>query len=192
MKWISRHSRVRRALQDRSEIASRGQFAAASVVASALVAGAAAIVSSDLDFGALFGVTVLAGIAGPLLMWLALFCYRMVRPLPRFRVDIGELSGDTGREECFGIEMLPGAGRLAVGNLEMKAVAQDGTTYGWAGVPHRTFVSSRPIYLSNCPQDWNLQDGVYDLSWRGTTWGNPPQVIAQGRFALRDGTWRRE
>ncbi|MDP8931184.1 MAG: hypothetical protein M3O70_22095 [Actinomycetota bacterium] len=190
--WVD-HSRLRRALQDRRETGSQRETAVASLLVAALAAGTAAVASAGLQGAELFVVVAVSVFAGPLVVWTALLIYRFVHPIPRFRIDLGEvlaLGDSQSARQTFGIQALKGSEDYALRRLELRAKTPDGQTLGWEKVDYETLITGVRIYMARYPEAWPQPAGRYRLTWRTTTWGEPPQEIGTKELTYTDGgTW---
>ncbi|MGH8322032.1 MAG: hypothetical protein ACRESI_08765 [Gammaproteobacteria bacterium] len=165
-----------------------------SVVVIAVMTSAFGLLAQGLSGALLFFVALLGALTGPAIVWCSIFIYRVIKPMRRFSVGVGNIGplGATsgGNEEVFGIETVTDQCAKGVGELELRAALPDGTFHGWEKIDYQTFCGGKNIFFMKYPSAWPSPEGRYELSWRGTSWGYPAQIVAKGSFIYSAGSWQ--
>jgi hypothetical protein len=128
----------------------------------------------------LFVVVAAGGLVGSLLAWLALFLYRIMRPIPHWAASMSAMDG----LDLFTVETLHGTAP-ALGTIELRLTTQGGKPGPWAATTRKTFAGSGfSAYLLAYPAEalGPPTPGEYTITFRGTPFGTPPTILTSGRY----------
>lgn len=185
-----KHSRIKRALDDRREHSLHPFWIISSYTVTAIIAGLITILPQKYTNLEVFFITFIGGVLGPILIWITLFLFRLFFPIKRFSVSVGNLNnfGDYKNPiTYFGITSQ--SEDLGVGSLKIKFVLPDGSIYDWKDVSHKTFLGSERVFLVEIPEDLRLIEGIYVLKIKSTTWGFPHLFITENKFIYKNKDW---
>ena len=174
------HSRIKRANRDGSETGTKAVWIVAGIVTAAVFAAAAEVIAEDLSGAWLFLVVAAGALLGPLVAWLALFLYRILRPIPHWTAGMSAMDG----VDLFTVETLHGTAP-APGTFELRLTPKHGDPGPWAPTTRKTFASSEfRTYLLPYPAEalGPPTPGEYTITFRGTPFGVPPTVLTSGHY----------